>query len=290
MGRQMDKRRKLTKGKYRTKLYVAGLVILCIAIPVYLFIWGNLFPLSPIVIGFSRHELSNINAYVQNGAAYGDLGRINDIIPGIEAFHELKFRRRPRIFFFRDRKNYLQRSITKARFCTYPNGDIVVSPWAVVEDREGIISLRIYLQHELSHSLLYQNMGPLAAWHFPQWLMEGIAVYSSGQMGTSWYPGKADTYRLIGEGNYLNPVDFKTRRENLGIIQVENPITYIYSEFACIVDYLIRNGGKERFLSYMKSLMLDNDNDRAFKAIYGRPFTDFLREFRQYSKETAGKD
>lgn len=133
-------------------------------------------------------------------------------------------------------------------------------------------------------------MGPLAAWHFPQWLMEGIAVYSSGQMGTSWYPGKADTYRLIGEGNYLNPVDFKTRRENLGIIQVENPITYIYSEFACIVDYLIRNGGKERFLSYMKSLMLDNDNDRAFKAIYGRPFTDFLREFRQYSKETAGKD
>ena len=87
--------------------------------------------------------------------------------------------------------------MTRARFYAYPNGRLVVAPWAVDESEKGIISLEIYIKHELSHVLLYQNMSFVAAYYYPQWLMEGIAVYSTNQMGTSWYPDKIKTYEII---------------------------------------------------------------------------------------------
>lgn len=56
----------------------------------------------------------------------------------------------------------------------------------------------------------------------------------------------------------------------------------MYSEFACIVDYLIAYYGKVKFLSYMKSLIKDNDHDKIFKQIYGVDFDKFLIDFRQF--------
>jgi hypothetical protein len=59
----------------------------------------------------------------------------------------------------------------------------------------------------------------------------------------------------------------------------------MYSEFGCIVDYLFTNYGKTKFLSYMKSLLNDNDHDKIFKQIYGIDFNEFLVDFRQFVEE-----
>jgi hypothetical protein len=267
----------------KIKFLLITLVIIILGILTYEFIWGKLFPYSPVKIGFTKYELSNIVIYIQNGAEYKDLKAIDILFPSIEDFHQLKFLNKPTIYIFRDRESYLRRSISKARFCAYPNGSLLISPWALKEADEGIISLNIYVQHELSHTLLYQHMGFITAYfYFPRWLLEGIAVYSSNQMGTSWYPGKEETYEFIKEGNFMPPDFYNSDKEDQIQINVKYRIAFIYSEFGCIVDYMITIGGKDKFLNYMKTLLHNNNHDQVFKDIYGISFDKFIINFKEF--------
>jgi hypothetical protein len=269
----------------KIKLLLIPLLIIILGILSYELLWGKLFPYSPVKIGFTKYELSNFVIYIQNGAEYRDLKAIDSLFPSIEDFHQLKFLKKPAIYIFRDRENYLQRSISKARFCAYPNGSLLISPWALKEADEGIISLNIYVKHELSHTLLYQHMGfSTAYFYFPRWLLEGIAVCSSNQMGTSWYPSKEETYEFIKEGNFMPPGLYNSDKEDQVPINLKNRIAFIYSEFGCIVDYMITFGGKDKFLNYMKTLLHNNNHDQVFKDIYGISFDKFIANFKEFIK------
>jgi hypothetical protein len=256
-----------------------GIMVFALGVFIYLFLWGKLFPFSPVILGFSRHELAHTLVYVQHGARTEDYSVMDSFIPAVEQFHELKFVSKPRLFIFRDRASYLQRSISGARFCAFPTG-IVISPWALQEAREGTISLEIYLKHELSHTLLDQQMTLILTYRYPSWLKEGIAVYSTQQMGTSWYPSKTETYSLIRQGNYMPPEYFQTQQEDRIPLKVPYRSTFLYSEFACIVDYLIATQGKEKFLRYMKNLFTNSHHDQVFQAVFGTDFQTFLSNFK----------
>ena len=269
----------------KIKLSVLGITLVLMGILTYEFLFGKLFPFSPVSIGFTKHELSNTIIYVQKGSDYKDFQRLDTLIPSIEKFHEMKFIRKPKIIIFKDSLGFIRRSFSKARFSAYPSGRLLVSPWALREAREGKISLEIYVCHELSHVLLMQYMSYLDAYHYPKWVLEGIAVYSTNQMGTSFYPNKEETYHDIAEGNFLPPLDYKTDKEDNVKLNVKYPIAFKYSEFACIVDYLIIKYEKKKFLSYMKCLIKDNDHDKIFKHIYGVVFDKFLIDFRQFVME-----
>jgi len=266
----------------KLKKLLIGTIIVVLGFLGYLLLFGKFFTFSPIITGFTKHELTNTIIYVQKCADYNDFTRIDTLIPTIENFHDLRFTQKPKIFFFRDSLSFIKRSFSKARFSAYPSGRLIVSPWALKEDQQGLISLEIYVRHELSHVLIFQHKGILAGLRYPKWLLEGIAVYSTNQMGTSFYPGKDETYQAIAQGNFLPPFDFKTKREDNAKLNVKYRITFMYSEFACIIDYLVANYGKTKFLSYMKSLLKDNEHDKIFKQIYGIDFDDFIMDFRQF--------
>jgi len=261
------------------------MVIILLMIFSYQLLWGKLFPYSPVKIGFMKYELSNVVVYIQNGSAYNNYRTIDTMIPVVEKFHGLHFVIKPEILVFSDSGSYLQRSMTKARFCAYPKGSLFVSPWAIQEALEGKISMEIYLRHELSHTLLYQHMGFVTAFYYPRWLLEGIAVYSANQMGTSWYPGKKETYSYIRQGNFLPPEYFNTKKENEVKLDVKYKTTFMYSEFACIVDYLIESYGKEIFIKYMNQLLNSYQHDKVFKDDYGIDFGTFLNHFRHHVSE-----
>lgn len=266
------------------KKLILATFILVFGFIIYSFLFGKLFPYSPIIIGFSKNELSNTIFYIQKEAKYGELKKINDLVPFVEKFHELKFRRKPRIFLFKDKKSFYQRSIAKARASTYYNGDIVLSPLLLKEAEIGKISLTVYLKHELSHSLLHQYSGIIKASQYPAWLLEGIAAYSSNQMGTSRYPSKKETYNFIRKGNFMPPQYFRTKKEDQVKLEVEHRITFMYSEFACIVDYLIKQYGKDKFLKYIKKLTETNNHDNVFINIYNIEFNKFIHDFRESFK------
>lgn len=267
--------------KQKKGLLIIGLILLTGAL-VYQLLFGKLFPYSPVIIGFEKHEFANTYIYTQKGVRFDEFESIDSLIPPIEKFHELKYMSRPRIFLFADSLSYLRHSPSRARFCVFYNSRLFVTPWAMREAMKGEISLETYLTHELSHSLLHQHSGLVRASKYPKWLLEGIAVYSSNQMGTTFYPSKSETYQLIYSGNFMLPEYFKTRREDKVELDINNKITFMYSEFASIVDYLIISRGKERFLIYMKKLIKKSNHDKIFRQVYNTDFKGFLEEFQQF--------
>lgn len=265
------------------------LLILLAGFVIYSFLFGKLFPYSPVFVGFSQHELSNTIVYIQNGAVFSDFERINALVPGVEAFHHMTFKHKPSLFIFRDRSSYTRRSLSQSRFFTNINGTIFITPWAMKEAENGQISLEIYLKHELSHSLLYQHSGILRGFQLPSWLLEGVAVYSADQMGTTVYPTKEDTYQIIRQGYFMSPNDYGTNKEDGVALNIENRIGFIYSEFACIVEYLIHRGGQETFITYLKDLIKRGNTYSIFKEHYEIEFDAFIDEFVTYVQRGSNK-
>ena len=228
--------------------------ILIIGIVAYLFLFGKLFAFSPIIIGFDKHESKNAIFYIQKDSKYNDFELIDTLIPSVENFHELNFIRKPRIFTFQDSLTYIHHSLSKARFCAFSSGRLFISPWALKEAKQGKISIPIYTKHELSHVLILQNKGIFSELKFPEWLLEGIAVYSANQLGTSFYPGKEETYKAIAQGNFMPPFDFKTKRESkINLDKIPDHIHVFRVCLYCRLSY--QKYGKDKFLSYMKALI-----------------------------------
>lgn len=267
----------------KRKIFFLGLFAILILIIAYIFLFGKLFPYSPIIFGFQKHETNHTIIYIQKEADFIDFSSIDTLIPTVEDFHELEFRYKPKIFVFKDSISYSRRSPSKARFCVFYNSRLFISPWALQEAQKHKIELTVYLTHELSHSLLHQHSGIINASKYPKWLLEGIAVYSSNQMGTSFYPSKEETYRFINEGNFLPPQYFKTSNEDEVSLDVPNRIPFMYSEFACIVDFLIEKYGKKNFLNYMKALIEKPNHAEVFYRIYQIEFEVVISDFKQYA-------
>ena len=63
----------------------------------------------------------------------------------------------------------------------------------------------------------------------------------------------------------------------------------MYSEFACLVDYLIQNYGKEKFLVYMNRVVNARTHNDVFFEMYQVNFEDCLQDFKnsvmQYAEE-----
>ncbi len=193
---------------------LAVLVVAACSVLSYELLWGRLFPFSPVTVWFQRADLPRVVLYTQNSDTYGRFRWVDALAGEAEASHALTFRAKPKLFFFGDAGAYARRASSKARARTFPNGAIVVSPWVQREDADGTLSLRIYLAHELSHALLYQNMSTLQKLRFPRWLLEGVATHTARQMGTPLYPTKEETYALIRGGNWMPPQYFETDKED----------------------------------------------------------------------------
>jgi len=59
-----------------------------------------------------------------------------------------------------------------------------------------------------------------------------------------------------------------------------NKYWFIYSEFACLVDDMIQNYGKEKFLQYMTELLKEKDDKKAFQRIFGIEFSEYVDDFK----------
>ena len=219
--------------------------------------------------------------YTQNSDTYGGFQWVDALAAEAEASHALTFRAKPKLFFFGDATSYARRSSSKARARTFPNGAIAVSPWVQREDADGTLSLRVYLAHELSHALLYQNMSTLQKLRFPRWLLEGVATHTARQMGTPLYPTKEETYALIRDGNWMPPSYFETDKEDSIRLEVENRKPFIYCEFACIVDDLIARFGRQKFQTYLERMLREDDHDAVFRQVFGVGFDAYLADFQE---------
>jgi hypothetical protein len=269
------------KSKYVRNAICLSLVLFLLC-ATYSLLWGRLFPFSPLTVGFSRHECDRGIIYLEATAHFDNFVMVDQCIASVEQSHGLAFKHKPEIFLVETRAKFQRLTGSTVRFKTFPiYGRVFVSPHAQKESDKGLISLPIYLKHELSHSLLFQHMNLYRFIRYPEWLMEGIATQSSGMVGHAFYPDKKATYDLIREGNFLNPRDFATRKEDATVLKVPYKAAFVYSEFACIIDDLMDSFGREKVLAYIKALLNESDDMELFRATFGQTFGDYLSSFQR---------
>jgi hypothetical protein len=263
----------------------AGLILVVLCGAVFLLVWGRLAPLSPLIFGFERCESSKATIYYHRGASIAKLAEIDGLIGRVEAWHGLAFKTKPQILICGSDREYRRLTGHRARFVVFPpQGRLYVSARAMRDAGDGRIHLDVYLAHELSHSLLYQNM---SAWHalsYPGWLLEGIAVRSSGQMGVDGYMTKEAAIDTIRKGYFVPPDDWGTiiagQKKSVTGLPLENRMWFIYAEFGCLVDRLIGAYGRDGFLRFLNATLVESDYHAAFKNVFGVGFEEFLRSFR----------
>lgn len=272
------------------KTIVFGIVLLLAVTGVYSFLWGRLFPFSPIIIGFEQKKFNKAVIYYRKDINISKASMIDSLIDEVEDFHQLKYKEKVKIFIFDSDDDYARHTGCRTRFVTFPlHGRIFVSGKAKKECEEGKIHLHVYLKHELSHSLLFQNMSLYRSQYYPGWLLEGIAVYTSNQRGVDGYFTKEETFDKIRAGYFLNPDDWsssvlKPQSKNVKNFSLPNKYWFIYSEFACLVDDLIQSYGKKKLLQYMTELLKEEDDKKVFQKIFGIEFDSYGADF----KDKAG--
>lgn len=260
---------------------------MALTILMYTLLFGKLFPFSPFRIGFQKHESKKTIIYLQKETVFDNFNIADDLIDSIEYFHEMNFINKPEIYIFKDKSSYLRLSPSKARFCAFSNGRLFISPWAMKESRESKISMNTYLTHELSHILIFQHCNLISKFFYPKWVLEGFAVFSSNQMGIDFYPSKKETLKKISEGNFLKPEYFDTNKEKKVKFDVKYKMPFIYSEFACMINYLDMMYGREKLISYIKTLTKNSNNPKVFKKIYGFNYNEMITNFIKYAKRAS---
>jgi hypothetical protein len=258
-------------------------ILVIVGILVYQLLYGRLFPFSPVVSGFKKHQHQRATIYYQS-ADISRFGFIDSLVQVAEQFHQLAFKRKVEIFVCDSDRTYHRYTGTNARFVTVPvYGRIFVSAQAVDDYENQKIHLDIYLKHELSHSLLYQNMSIFHSLKYPGWFMEGLATYSAGQMGVDGYLTPEETAAKIREGCFVEPKDWGTiissRGKSVKECPLENKYHFIYSEYALIIKDLVQLQGEEILQGFLRRSIQDKDFYRLFLETYKIDFDSYIKNF-----------
>lgn len=265
-----------------------SILLILLVLIIYLFLFGRLFPFSPIIIGFKKIEYKNAIVYYHYPDSVNEFSSVESIIEGVERFHGLRFKKKVKIFLTNSDKEYKRFTGTTARCITQPlGGRIFISNRAKNEYRNEKIQFYTYLKHELSHSILYQNMSFIRELSYPTWFMEGIAMYSANQVGTDGYYSYEQTREKIKEGYFVEPSDWGTivssKGESVRNCNLENKYWFIYSEFALIINELIIQNGEDKLIDFMNKTLTNKDFYQLFSNSFGKSFENHLYNVKRLS-------
>ena len=267
----------------KRKILLAAILVI-IGIFMYQVLYGRLLPFSPIVTGFNKQQHQRATIYYQS-ADISRFGFIDSLVQAVEESHQLTFQRKVEIFVCDSDQKYRRYTGATARFITTPvYGRIFISTRAVKDYENQKIHLSTYLKHELSHSLLYQNMSLFHSLQYPGWFLEGLATYSAGQMGVDGYLTPEETAAKIKDGFFVEPKDWETiissKGKSVKECPLENKYYFIYSEYALIVQDLVQLQGEEIFRSFLQQSVHNSDFYQLFRETYQMDFDCFIKNFK----------
>jgi hypothetical protein len=276
------------------KMIFATLSMTTIIVILYLFAYGRLVPFSPFLVGYEKTAIGNINVYKHiNQPIPSAIYALADSLSDLEKTHRLKFNRSADIILCSSEGEQRRINGSDIRAKCYPvYGRVVVSHKLLTESIENKKNLYVYLKHELSHTLLFQNLSIAKSfYYFPRWLIEGLAVYSSNQFGIDNYYTKEKAAQTIREGKFFRPEWLNGPLQHESREALDFPLPekafFFYSEFGMIVDDLIAVYGEDNFHEYLRGLITDDsDTDTVFYTAFGISFNQYLVEFQ---KRIVGK-
>lgn len=135
------------------------------------------------------------------------------------------------------------------------------------------------LPHELGHIIFREFIGYRTP--VPSWMDEGVAMYQ--EKARRWGADKA-VKKAIGEGRFMS-IEALSLKRLTGSTEKEVVQLY-YAEAASIVNYLINELGKPRFVKFCRKLKDGQPFYQAFFSVYQRFKTmkDFNKRWLEYLK------
>jgi len=262
-----------------------GIGIVFLILLAYLFLFGRFLPFSPLIIGFEKKESDKAIVYYHKTDSADEFASIDKIIEEVEKFHGLKLKKKVKIFLTASEREHKRYSGTTARFVTHPpEGRIFISNRAKNEYRNKEIRFDTYIKHELSHTLLYQNMSLIHSLSYPAWFMEGMAMYSAGQVGTDGYYSYDQTNETIADGIFAEPDDWGTiitgKGETVKNCPLENKYWFIYSEFALLVNKLAVQYGEDKVMDFLRNSLTEKDFYMLFNRTFQQSFEAYVETVR----------
>jgi hypothetical protein len=275
-------------------VFVVFLFIVLVVL-VYGFLFGPLFPYSPVKFGFSKLELKRGTVfYPKETVLSRDYFGLDSLISETEAFysssssflfdqtfsfrkrkslvHKLQFKKKVKVIVCATKGQYKRFSTQSAHACAIQTGTIIyINPSIKNTGRD----LTGFLKHELSHAILYQNTSLFKAFKLKRWLVEGLAIY----YGNSHHYYRGDKFRklAIDEGYFFNLLDDKAEPEN---IPGDIKHLFIYGEYRAFMEYLIKTYGLETILKYTAEY-IKAPKKKLFKTLLGISLDEAFARFRE---------
>jgi hypothetical protein len=258
-----------------------------VAVLTYLLLWGRLVPYSPLIVGFESKALERATIYYHDRQALPEsIDSIGEYMSQLEALHALSYQRKVDVLFCASEDEERRFGGTTVRAITYPPyGRILISEKLRRESCAGDKPFADFLKHELTHALIDQNISVYRLLRFfPEWLSEGLAVYSANQFGRGGYCTREEVIMLLRQGLFYKPEwfvgSFRRTPKEAAAFPVENRMYFAYSEYGMIVDDLIKTYGKDKFRSYLHTLLKTGSHDEVFQQSFGLPFDQYLEAFK----------
>jgi hypothetical protein len=240
------------------------------------FLFGPLFPWSPIQPGYTRFRLHRADVYYPSGTALDDSYRqLDTFIDEAEAFHQLKMPDRITVVAPKTWTDFHMHAPWQGgnavAAITLQTGTVI---YLTPKIGEKNLDNAEFLRHELSHAILNQNM---TLWrgrkmsHMP-WLSEGLAVDFGRQKA------------------YLTEEEFLARAQTEPLAPAfdgGNPdMRFNYVAWRDFLEYIIRTRGRDKFQDYLLRVMQDPDEARAlFPEFFKISFDDAVKEFQAKVRE-----
>lgn len=256
------------KAKDKKKYLVSNLTGTAIVV-VLLFLFGPLFALSPIKLGYSALKGENVTLYYPAGRI--DFARA--------MMEKIKTAEKDNRDFYKTTTSMpIVMAFSKLdmlRFGAPPDAGGVGNELAViVNERKASVNV---IAHEMSHRNLRAVVGKTLA--FPNWFDEGLSSYI-GKM--NYYANSTDLKKELEEGRYHR--DITKLRGVFGtsgwlkIVFLDKRSRSVYGQTYEMVKYLIDKYGQDRVYNFVLSVK-NTDFDTAFKNSFGLTPEEFHQEF-----------
>lgn len=272
---------------HRIKTIFIIVVPVLILVIIYLLFFGRLHFLSPFIIGFDKEETQKTRLYFhEKDIDVSCLYHIDSVVELVENFHELTFKQKVDFIISSDKDEHYLLNWHSAPFIAHPfNGRIYVQYSEEYFQFKPEI-LYTYLHHELSHSIIFQNISNFEILGYPCWFLEGIATYDSDMVGVEGYLSKYAVEQKMRDGYFIHPYDWGTfGMPALGETAVTYPFNdlhwFAYSEFACIIDDLIENYDEQQLIELLHSTIEQGHFYETFEKLYDISFDQYISEFKE---------
>ncbi len=262
----------ITRGYFKTKdkrKYLINNFVGTVVVVILLFLFGPLFVLSPIKLGYSTLKEENITLYYSAGRI--DFAR--------EMMEKIKIAGKDNHDFYKTTTLMpiimVGSKLDMLRFGAPPDaGGVGNELTIIVNEKKASVNV---IAHEMSHrNLRYITGKTLPA---PNWFDEGLASYI-GKM--NYYAGQSDLKRELEEGRYQRNITklkgiFGTTGW-LKLVFIDKRARSVYGQTYEMVKYLFDQYGQDKIYEFIASVK-DTDFDTAFKNSFGMTPEQFHQQF-----------